>query len=583
MNRPKRILALCLALAVLCPGLAVQGAVFTSDVRVRLSLGEETSFSFTPVGEFTLQEAPELTVGNDELTVTVVGGQISIQLDGETVTQPSLTFLSGNYGERTDYIRLYNDDHGTCTYLGNLTFDVYEGYVRAINTLPLEQYLYGVVPHEMSNSFPIEALKAQAICARGYAVAKCSSYSSRAYDLGDTSSDQVYRGYASKNTRAIAAVDATKGQVLTYDGEIVETYYSASNGGQTERTGNVWENDLPYYTHADDVYDLLNKSSLEEKSFIPDAYDETTEKLMDSSVLTAIKKAAYAAAGQEVELLSTVKVLAKDPSAENDPEQRCYTNVELTLMVAPRNNPEQAGQVTFTLPFEELSFGSYENTLGQIGAKKRNLRMYGAERGEYRTAEKEYSGWFLTQRRYGHGVGLSQRSAQERARAGQKYEDILAFYYKDTALYTVGTYDTAPRIKAEGCTFQSCGISGIKPGTTTEKLLGKLQSDGVLSIIDKKGAKKEGTLCTGDSVRNTYDNGLAIFDLPIVIYGDVDGNGKIDKDDIAALQKHLIRSSILGGPYLIAADVNHDETVDIMDMIRLIQYVSDDAKITQED
>ena len=93
MDRPRRILALCLALAVLCPALAVQGAIFTSDVRVRLSLGEETSFSFTPVGAFTLQEAPALTVGNDELTVTVVGGQISIQLDGETVTQPSLTFL----------------------------------------------------------------------------------------------------------------------------------------------------------------------------------------------------------------------------------------------------------------------------------------------------------------------------------------------------------------------------------------------------------------------------------------------------------------------------------------------------------
>ena len=217
-----------------------------------------------------------------------------------------------------------------------MTFDVYEGSIRAINTLPLEQYLYGVVPHEMSNSFPVEALKSQAVCARGYAVARCSRYAaSRSYDLVDTSKDQVYRGYASKNARAIAAVDATRGQVLVYDGDIIEAFYSASNGGQTERTGNVWENDLPYYTHADDVYDLLNKSSLEEKSFIPDAYDETTEKLMDSSVLTAIKKAAYAAAGQEVELLSTVKVLAKDPSAENDPEQRCYTNVELTLMVAP--------------------------------------------------------------------------------------------------------------------------------------------------------------------------------------------------------------------------------------------------------
>lgn len=583
MQKITKAIAFAMALTLIMAMLPAFAAVFHSDVRVKLSIGSGRSFTFTPVGEYTLKEAGS-SVGTDELTVEAVGSRVSIKLGDKTYTGPSLTLLSKNYGKTTDYIRLKNAEYGTCTYLGNMTFDVYEGSIRAINTLPIEQYLYGVVPHEMSNSFPVEALKSQAVCARGYAVARCSRYAaSRSYDLVDTSKDQVYRGYASKNTRAIAAVDATKGQVLVYDGDIIEAFYSASNGGQTERTGNVWENDLPYYTHADDVYDLLNKSSLEEKSFIPDAYDETTEKLMDSSVLTAIKKAAYAAAGQEVELLSTVKVLAKDPSAENDPEQRCYTNVELTLMVAPRNNPEQAGQVTFTLPFEELSFGSYENTLGQIGAKKRNLRMYGAERGEYHTAENQYSGWFLTQRRYGHGVGLSQRSAQERARAGQKYEDILAFYYKDTALYTVGTYDTAPRIKAEGCTFQSCGISGIKPGTTTEKLLGKLQSDGALSIIDKKGAKKEGTLCTGDSVRNTYDNGLAIFDLPIVIYGDVDGNGKIDKDDIAALQKHLIRSSILGGPYLIAADVNHDETVDIMDMIRLIQYVSDDAKITQED
>ena len=583
MQKITKALAFALALTLIMAMLPAFAAVFHSDVRVKLSIGSGRSFTFTPVGEYTLKEAGS-SVGTDELTVEAVGSRVSIKLGDKAYTGPSLTLVSKNYGQTTDYIKLKNAEYGTCTYLGNMTFDVYEGSIRAINTLPIEQYLYGVVPHEMSNSFPVEALKSQAVCARGYAVARCSRYAaSRSYDLVDTSKDQVYRGYASKNTRAIAAVDATKGQVLVYDGDIIEAFYSASNGGQTERTGNVWDNDLPYYTHADDVYDLLNKSSLEEKSFIPDTYDEITEKLMDSSVLVAIKKAAYAAAGQEVELLSTVKVLAKDPSAENDPEQRCYTNVELTLMVAPRDNPEQAGQVTFTLPFEELSFGSYENTLGQIGAKKRNLRMYGAERGEYRTAEKEYSGWFLTQRRYGHGVGLSQRSAQERARAGQKYEDILAFYYKDTVLYTVGTYDTAPRIKASGCKVHSWGISEIKPGTTAEKLLGKLESEGSLTVIDKKGAQKTDTLCTGDSVRNTYNDGFAMFDLPIIIYGDIDGSGKIDKDDITALQKHLIRSSILGGPYLRAADVNHDETVDIMDMIRLIQYVSDDAKITQED
>lgn len=583
MDRPKRILALCLALAVLCPGLAVQGAVFTSDVRVRLSLGEETSFSFTPVGEFTLQEAPELTVGNDELTVTVVGGQISIQLDGETVTQPSLTFLSGNYGERTDYIRLYNDDHGTCTYLGNLTFDVYEGYVRAINTLPLEQYLYGVVPHEMSNSFPIEALKAQAICARGYAVAKCSSYSSRAYDLGDTSSDQVYRGYASKNTRAIAAVDATKGQVLTYDGDIVETYYSASNGGQTERTGNVWENDLPYYINQDDPFDLANASSLEEKSFIPETYTPETMALMDPFVLLALEQAAYEAAGQEVELVATVSVEPQDP--QYDPPSRSYQTVAVTLLVRGlgEGEAETTGQLTVKLELESLRYGSFENTLGRLNASKTRLRLRGAERGVYMAGDTTYPGWYITERRYGHGVGLSQRGAQERARAGESYQEILAFYYTDTTLHTVGSYETAPKLSSEDYTVKSWGVSGIKLDTEVDSLLQNLSSKGELQVVTGKGRQAEGKVCTGYYVRTIYADGTAFFDLPIVLFGDLNGDGAITAEDVTSLQNHLIRASLLTGPRLRAADVNHDGEVDLQDLFRLIQYVNGDAKISQED
>lgn len=584
MGKPMRITAIIMALCTIFGLVPAQAAVFHSDVRVMLSIGKVREFTFTPVGEFSLQEDEDIHVGAEELTVKAVGGQVSITFGDDTVTAPSLTLLNENYGETTDYIRLKNSEHGTCTYLGNMTFDVYEGVLRARNQLPIEQYLYGVVPHEMSNSFPLEALKAQAVCARSYVMGYCSRYATRSYDIRDTSSDQVYRGYASKNTRAIAAVDATAGQVLTYEGNIIEAYYSASNGGQTERTGNVWENDLPYYTNLDDPYDLLNESSIEEKSFIPEKFDETTLRFMDPAVRFAIEQAAYEAAGREVELVSTVSVTPKTP--EYDEPSRSYTEADLTLIVGYTDDDgaDKQGQVTVTLTLSELSFGSYENTLGRMSAKKTRLRLYGAERGEYYYINEKYPGWFITARRYGHGIGLSQRSAQERARAGQKYDEITSFYYVGASLDTVGTYDTAPKLGGGDYKVRSWGVSGISPGTDVEKLLDELDSDGDLSIINEDGDAKTGDLATGDFVRTVYGDGHTFFDLPIVIFGDLDGDGDVGtKEDILTLQEHLLRIQLISGPYLKAADVNHDGEVNLEDMIKLIRYSQGDEKISQED
>lgn len=580
MRKNRYIVVLCLALLLVCTTMPARAAVYSTDVRVRISLGKKQTISFTPVGEFTLKEAPDLAVGNDELQVSAAGGRISLQIGGKTVTAASLTLLCGNYGERTDYIRLKNSEYGTCTYLGNMTFDVYEGAVRAINTLPIEQYLYGVVPHEMSNLFPIDALKAQAVCARGYAVARCSRYTIRAYDLLDTSQDQVYRGYASRNTRAIAAVDATRGEVLTYNGEIIEAYYSASNGGQTEKTGNVWENDLPYYIHADDPFDILNASSIEEKSFIPETFTEKTVKLMDPFVLLALERAAYEAAEREVSLLATVEVTPKSPSY--DQPSRSYNEADVTFLVGyEEDGQHKTGQLTVTLTLEKLKFGSFENTLGRIGARKTSLRMRGAERGTYRTGGEKYAGWYLTERRYGHGVGLSQRGAQERARAGQPYTDILSFYFQNTTLITVGTYESAPSIRSDAYQVREWGISGISPGASADVLLQKLSSEGKLSVVSAKGGTATGSVCTGSFVRVTYDEGTAFFDLPIVLFGDLDGNGEIAESDVFALQGHLAHETPLTGARLSAADVNHDGDVDNLDLLLLIRAINGDARISQ--
>lgn len=106
------------------------------------------------------------------------------------------------------------------------------GTLVPILSLSVEDYLLGVVPYEMSDSFPLEALKAQAVCARTYALSHLNA--SRAYDVVDTTNDQVFKGVDSSTKNAARAVQETAGIVGMYNGKLAECFYSASNGGQTE-------------------------------------------------------------------------------------------------------------------------------------------------------------------------------------------------------------------------------------------------------------------------------------------------------------------------------------------------------------
>ena len=574
----RTIAAALLALLLMGAAFPAFAASYRSEVRVLLSVGAANSLAITPTGAYTLREAPGVEVGTDELTVSVVGSRVSVTAGGKTVTAPSLTFVSGNYGGTDAYIRLKNSEHGTCTYLGNLTLDVKAGCIRAINTLPVEQYLYGVVPNEMSNAFPIDALMAQAVCARSYVLAKCSRYASRAYDLGDTSSDQVYGGYASKNKRAIAAVDGTAGQVLTCDGEIIEAFYSSSNGGQTETTANVWSENLPYYINLDDPFDLLNPSSLEYTAFIPQVFTETTIALMDADVYGALLRGTADAAGEEAELLTTVQIT---PYGSDYAEpSRCYLYADVTLNVKKADG--SMGQLTVTLTLKDYLYDEAENTLGAFGARTYTLRMRGAEQASATSGGVSYPGWNLTMRRWGHGVGLSQRGAQQRARMGQSYPDILSFYYANTALCTIGTWKTAPRVTSETYRVLERGISGIKPGTKADALLLALACEGDLSVVNAQGTHKaESAVTTGDFVRVDYADGACLFDLPLIIYGDLDGTAGIAEEDASILAQHLMRARTLSGAYLLAADVDRDGAVDANDLLLLLRALRGDDTITQ--
>lgn len=128
------------------------------------------------------------------------------------------------------------------------------GSLNVVNAVPLDQYVKGVIPNESPPSWPMAALRAQAVAARSYALT--GRIDGNGFDLYDDTRSQVYEGIASEAARASRAADETKGEVLRYGGEIAQTFFSACSGGHTESVQNVFFGPpVPYLVGVRDPYD----------------------------------------------------------------------------------------------------------------------------------------------------------------------------------------------------------------------------------------------------------------------------------------------------------------------------------------
>lgn len=147
-------------------------------------------------------------------------------------------------------IRTLNPDSYICVkqkwYRGTIHVINIDGNLTVINDVDIESYVKGVTPAEMPSTWNIEALKAQAIAVRSYAIANLGKHASCGFDLLDTTQDQVYNGVLAETQNATKAVEETTGLVLTYNNKIISTMYSASAGGQTKSALEAWGNDIPY-------------------------------------------------------------------------------------------------------------------------------------------------------------------------------------------------------------------------------------------------------------------------------------------------------------------------------------------------
>ena len=141
--------------------------------------------------------------------------------------------------------------------------DRYRDYIRlvsknneifVINHVNLENYLYGVVPAEMPATFHIEALKAQAVASRSFALSNIKKHSAEGFNLCDTTHCQVYSGFEYERPSTNLAVDETKDIFAYYNGKVIEAIFHSTSSGFTEDSVNVWGGDLPYLKSVEDSF-----------------------------------------------------------------------------------------------------------------------------------------------------------------------------------------------------------------------------------------------------------------------------------------------------------------------------------------
>lgn len=247
----------------------------------------------------------------------------------------------------------------------------------AINYVDLEQYLYSVVGAEAISSWPLEALKAQAVAARTYALYERQRSTGKLFDLGSTQNSQVYKGIASESSRTHEAVNQTNGQVVTYNGQLILAAFHASSGGHTENVEDIWTKPLPYLRGVAD-------------------YDRGTPVYEWTEAIAKESLGGKLGIGP----VQSVRIERKTPRGR-----------AITVNVVGQSGSKRLS--------------------GEAFRKALKLRSTLFEVSEHQGT------FFVSGRGFGHGVGMSQWGAYNLARQGTNYQQILGHYYQNAILARV--------------------------------------------------------------------------------------------------------------------------------------------------
>lgn len=414
MVQTKRLAALLLALLLtlfLLPSATadsgvVSGTTVSGTVRVYLSsISSLTAVDVSIAGSYSVGgDTSRALARGQSVRVSNSGGTLMMTVNGQTQTMGSRFKLRRHQTSGENGVRIAQARYPASLYPGDIEFIAKGGNVQIIVHVYMEDYMLGVLPYEMDNSFPLEALKAQAVAARTYALKKMSAQAAT-YDVVDTTSDQVYNGTPAGNARCAQAVQETSSIVGTVNGEYMASYYTASNGGQTESVKNAWgSGSYSYLQVKDDPYDLRNGASIAKSVTL---YRNGTTSVAALTELLRTE-AAMLVGADSVQIESINGVTLAEPKY-GEPS-RVYKKVLVNLTLSGY------GDVTVTLDYFSQVEGLCSMSINVL-------------KNETLTVTEAVGGYKLTARRFGHGVGMSQRGAQQMANEGFTYDQILEFYY----------------------------------------------------------------------------------------------------------------------------------------------------------
>ncbi|MBQ1255663.1 MAG: SpoIID/LytB domain-containing protein [Clostridia bacterium] len=465
-------------------------------IRVYLkSLSRVPALGMTLDGAYTVDgDAGFRFARGSEITVAADKGSLLLTCGGMTLDMGSSFTLKRHLpadGKKNNGLYIHESEKDAL-FAGDLKLVNDNNLIDATLTIGIEDYLLGVVAYEMSDSFPIEALKAQAVAARTYAIDAKRTSGSRSYDVVDTTQDQVYKGFDARYTNVVKAVSETSGIVGMANGKYAKCYYTASNGGQVASAKQIWGGSgAEYIEMKHDPYDLENPRSTVKSARIPYSpeYGSEIHHLIATALSEEMSALGMSDDVQDIRIDKIVSVTLADPDTKgsrmyknmvfeveisgkriigDNPEYLALfatggeaTPLEATLMEATpaETEPEQdswasgwgvqeatAAEATPEEPVIDVDPFLYSDFEKLEGTRKIKLATYGlVEQAlklsinttniEIFTIEETKSGYTIYSRRFGHGVGMSQRGAETMAGEYDKtYDEILKFYYPGMTL-----------------------------------------------------------------------------------------------------------------------------------------------------
>jgi stage II sporulation protein D len=371
--------------------------------------------------------------GENAYTVFRTGSRnILFEWDGAT-RQLGIQAIGGDHPET--WTRWYK-------YLGGFDFLKNNGSwnFSVVNVVKLVDYVKGVVPYEMGSSFPAEAQKAQAVAASTFGVKNRHRHASSGFDVCTGQHCQVYLGTTSAAASTIAYIEEVAGIIITYNGEPINAVYSASSGGHTENSENVWVQALPYLRGVPDPYEVLTvgNNGIWTRTMTGEALGSRLRSQgYTIGTVTNVYVAEYTEAGNVLRLALTDGTRTVTLSKEN---MRIVIGTGTLLSQRFRVSSGGALYVNDGEVLEGGLSGAYAidgsgNTVQLVGANFKAITATGIETVEAVGNASEFT---FEGRGWGHGLGMSQQGARGMANQGWTYDQILKHYYTGVELVSTG-------------------------------------------------------------------------------------------------------------------------------------------------